>query len=238
MDHPFSALLKLQELDIQLDEARSRLKDIEAGIPLQRHERLLQQITSRLQSKEKLLLEQKRRAQRGEAEAAQCREERQRLEKRLYGGEISSVKEMEKMQARIAQLDKQADDHELDALEALEQVQQLTQEVEALTRQKQQQEAVIAERRQRMAEVEKKLRAKMNSLEKQRAEVVATITEPLLQQYNFHRSRGGVVLAAIQGDRCGSCRVTLPVALIARATRRESLEVCENCGRLLIWMGQ
>ncbi len=237
MSHPFELLLKLQDIDARLDEARRRLQEIEDGLPLQRHQQMLQQTTARLDQLQQQLQQQQRLAQREEAEAAELRSERDRLEKRLYGGEIASVKEMEKMEARIAGLAQEADAHELAAIEALEKAQQLEQAVAELVEKKRLAEAALVQRRAEVEDHAAKLRAKIQMLDGRRGAVVGRLPADLLQRYEFHRRRGGVVVAPIQGDRCGICRVSLPVALIARATRRKDLEVCENCGRLLVWMG-
>lgn len=237
MSHPFEILLQLQDIDARLDDARRHLADIEAGVPLQRHRRHLDEITARLDALEQQLRETQRRAQRAEAEAANCRTEQERLEKRLYGGEIASVKEMEKMQARIADLGRQADEHEMAALEALEQAQELEQSVASVKKQQDEARAALAERQEQVQAVAIKLADQVRVLEERRPQVAAAIPGDLLQQYDFHRRRGGVVVAPIQGDRCGSCRVILPRALIARATKQQGLELCESCGRLLVWVG-
>ncbi|HEY8449511.1 MAG TPA: C4-type zinc ribbon domain-containing protein [Bacillota bacterium] len=235
MTQPFRQLLRLQAIDSELDELRARLGAIERGEPLRRLEEQMRAVAGELERMIQKQRQAQRDAQRAEAEARALREERQRLERRLYGGEVGSMKEMQSMQARIEHLGEQADAHETAALEAMERAEQLKPRLEAAARRKGELEQGLAKRQAELNAEAAAVRQRLERLEAERQAARADIPASLLEPYDFHRRRGGVVLAAVRGDRCGACEVTLSVALLSKVKKQRGLETCENCGRLLVW---
>lgn len=238
MSEPFAALMALQALDVQLDEIRARLAALEAGEPLAAITEDLDKTGAALERRGRLLQKLERDAQREEAEARELRDEREKLEQRLYGGEIGSVKEMEKMQERIRHLAETADAHELAALEAMEQAEELRPVVERLQARRRRLEGELARRQAEVETEMKELRQQEEALAARVGPAREAVPQGLLSDYDFHRRRrGGDVVAVVEGDRCSSCHVTLPVAVVNRVKKQERLETCENCGRLLAWLG-
>jgi len=238
MTDPFAALLALQDLDVRLDGIRARLAALEAGEPLRATAEDLEKTTAALERRSRVLQQLERQAQREEAEARELRAERERVEARLYGGEIASVKEMEKMQERIRYLAETADSHELAALEAMEKAEELRPVVARLKARRERLEGEVARIKAEIETEIKELRRQEEDLAARVDPARAAVPAKLLSDYDFHRRRrGGDVVAAVDGDRCTGCSVVLPVALLSRVKKRERLETCENCGRLLVWLG-
>ena len=239
MKEGFAALLELQEVDVRIDELRARLEDLAAGGPLREPEEELRKTEAALKRRTAELQRAELEARRQEAEARQLRAERERLEKRLYGGEISNVKEMEKMQERMRHLAETADRHETAAIEAMEKVEQLAPVVERLRARRERLQGIIARRRAEIETESKELRQQLEVLEQRSAQARARVPRELLEPYDFHRARRhGAVVAPVEGDRCAGCGVTLSVALLSRVRKQSRLETCENCGRLLVLLEQ
>jgi predicted nucleic acid-binding Zn-ribbon protein len=69
-----------------------------------------------------------------------------------------------------------------------------------------------------------------------REEVVATLPDDLLAEYDRRRSRGGTGAALLRERRCGACRLELDrTALSAlRAAPPDEVAHCEECGVVLV----
>lgn len=243
MKDAFRLLLSLQAADLEAERLQRRLGYLEGGGPLVESEQQLQTLAAALTQRTAAMQRAEREAQRQEAEAHELRAERERLEKRLYGGEITSAKEAEKLQARLRQLAEAADEHELAALGAMERVEKLAPEIERLRHRHERLETGLIRRRAEVETEIKHVQQQIAAVETTIAAARAAVPEPVLRKYDFHRQRrGGQVVAEISAGRCGACEVTLPVAVVTRVkkmaeTAADKWYVCENCGRLLIWLG-
>ena len=60
--------------------------------------------------------------------------------------------------------------------------------------------------------------------------VVLRIYERLLRRYER-------AVAPVHGGICLGCFMTLPTALCQSVQRHQGVSLCENCGRILYWLG-
>ncbi|MBK5291750.1 MAG: hypothetical protein JJE04_08765 [Acidobacteriia bacterium] len=101
---------------------------------------------------------------------------------------------------------------------------------EALTTEKAEVERQKTEARQRTAidlEQLKKLLA-------ERAELAATVANPLLAQYEkLMRKRAGVAVSDATKGRCSACQLELRPQMYQELRKGESVMYCENCQRIL-----
>ena len=73
----------------------------------------------------------------------------------------------------------------------------------------------------------------LNSLIEKRARQVTLAQPPLLKSYdNLIRQKNGVAVAALRGNKCLGCQLTLSGNVI-RAVGEGKLVYCDNCGRIL-----
>ena len=79
------------------------------------------------------------------------------------------------------------------------------------------------------------VRTKAQGVIADRATALKAVDPGLIKQYEKMRSvRGGIALSAIQdGNACGGCKMTLPSTLVSKIKEGNSMEVCQNCGRML-----
>ncbi|HZP82374.1 MAG TPA: C4-type zinc ribbon domain-containing protein, partial [Chthonomonadaceae bacterium] len=217
-----SALMALKKQYNALDPGRAEQRAADAAIKAhQEAEAALHATSAALHDSE---LEQKS----VEAKTAD-------FEKKLYSGTIHVPKELQAMQEEIEMLKRQRG--RLD-----EKILALMDELEA-------QRAREAETRQARAAAEEALKTKQaaykqaantlvaqaRELQAQRAEAVKPIPPALLKRYDSLRaSKAGVAVAPLEdGNACGGCKLGLPSSLVERVQEGRSLEVCDNCGRIL-----
>jgi predicted nucleic acid-binding Zn-ribbon protein len=158
-------------------------------------------------------------------------------EARAVSGKVTSPKELTAIQEEVAALKRRQDVLEDELLERMEQRETLEAELGELAGRR---EGIVAEQ----AEVTKARDAALveidRDLEAQRAarEALApNVGEELRGLYDQLRARhGGVGVAALVGDTCQGCRVSIsPVELAAvRRQPAEQIKRCENCRRILV----
>jgi predicted nucleic acid-binding Zn-ribbon protein len=158
------------------------------------------------------------------------------FEKKLYGGTVRAPKELQALQEEIEMLKRQRgrlDEKILTLMDDLE----ILRQREAETRQAlaTNEEALRAQQvtYKRAAE---QLVAQARVLNSQRGEHARSIPPALLKRYDSLRaSKGGVAIAPLEdGNACGGCKLGLPASLVTRVQQGDSMEFCDNCGRILV----
>lgn len=156
---------------------------------------------------------------------------------RLYGGDITSPKELASIQAELDSLRRRKnhlEDQDLEVMERREAVEkemaELDQRVSDLEQSSQE---AAAARDAAAVEIETDMKANT----KERAAILPELPPELLETYEELRpKKNGVAAAALEGGVCRGCGVSLsPMALdaIKRAGPGE-LARCENCRRILV----
>lgn len=230
-------LLDLQRIDSAID----RLEQRKADLPEQR---ALDEITAELEEIKgshtalKTQLDEIARDQsRLEGEVQMIDDKIKHESERLYGGDITSPKELASIQAELDALRRRKnhlEDQDLEVMERREGVEKETGDLDAKVAELEQRsrEATVA-RDTAAVEIETELASNAE----QRKAILPDIPPDLLETYEDLRvRRGGVAAAALEGGVCRGCGVALsPMALdaIKRASEDE-LPRCENCRRILV----
>jgi len=233
-------LLELQGIDHEILRLRASIEKA-LGDPeisdLRRYLAEAEEVEAALADKVAKL---KRTAAWEEKESSEIRDQVNAMERKMYGGEVSSVKELDQMGKRVEQLKEDIDRHEESGLAAIMELEEIEPRLAEARR-------AAGEIRERLGEMESRrdrkvaeLEARIAELEPKRVEMAGRIPPQLLGRYDrIRQSRGGIGAAAL--DRrtglCGACRVKVPV-LLAESVRGGFLETCESCGRLLIHAGE
>ena len=158
-------------------------------------------------------------------------------EARAMSGRVTSPKELTAIQEEVAALQRRQTVLEDDLLERMERRETLEAELAELATRREgvsaEQAEVAKTRDAALAEIERELEVQRAA----RAALQPAIGEQLLALYEQLRARqGGVGAAALAGNTCQGCRVSLsPVELNAlRALPPERIKRCENCRRILV----
>jgi uncharacterized protein len=158
-------------------------------------------------------------------------------EERAVSGRVTSPKELTAIQEEVAALKRRQDALEDQLLERMEQRETLEAELAELAGRR---EGLLAEQ----AEVTKARDAALVEIDRElesegaaREAVAPGVGAELLALYGQLRARhGGVGAAALVGNTCQGCRVSIsPVELAAiRRQPAEEVKRCENCRRILV----
>lgn len=232
-------LLVLQQRDSELQAIRRRIEDLTEGRELARQRQQVDGLGAQREAVRQGLARAKVDASRYEGMAEDHREEKSRLEARMYSGQIASVKEMSKMEAQISHLAEVADAAEEKALEAMAEAERLTGQLEELEGELAAAAALLA----RMEEENQRELAAAQEAEAgaaaRREEAAAPIRQDLLARYERMLQRPGLqgrAVVPVQNGACSGCAVGLSLALLNRVKKMDDLYTCENCGRGLVWV--
>jgi uncharacterized protein len=230
-------LLTLQQLDTTLDQVRHRIAAHPLRAAIRRAEDERTVAAAALAEVEAERDELQRQQRRWDDEVAKVRARRGEIEGQLYGGTITSPKELVALQADADSLQRrqtELEDHELEVMEQIEQL-----------------EVGVAERRATFAALDEQLGAlgdeltvataelavELDRLELRRAEAAGPVPAELLVRYEALRAElGGVAVARLVGSTCEGCHLTLSAMVVdqLRKLPPDAVAVCEDCGRILV----
>jgi len=156
---------------------------------------------------------------------------------RAVSGKVTSPKELTAIQEEVAALKRRQEALEDQLLEQMEQRETLEAELAELAGRR---EGIVAEQAEvtkardaALVEIDRELEAERAA----REALAPTVGEELRALYDQLRARhGGVGAAALVGNTCQGCRVSIsPVELAAvRKQPPEQIKRCENCRRILV----
>jgi predicted nucleic acid-binding Zn-ribbon protein len=158
-------------------------------------------------------------------------------EERAASGRVTSPKELTAIQEEVAALRRRQSTLEDDLLERMEARETLERELAELASRREgvagEQVKATQARDAALADIDREFEVEAGA----RAALAPTVDEPLLGLYDqVRRRQDGVAAAALVGNTCQGCRVTIsPVELNAvRKLPAEEIKRCENCRRILV----
>lgn len=225
------ALLRLQEIDLELDSLREHLFEVNT---LLQDDTDLQKVRERA-AEQAAEVKHARESQKDlEFELGRVETELKSVESRLYGGAIRNPRELEDMQAKAQSLRRRQNQLEESLLEAMiareeaeTQATEAQQQLETATRKwEEEHTALEAERRD--------LETCIAAREEEAQELARVIPSSILDSYRYLRGKmGGLAVARLKGEDCSICgiKVTSGRGHSARAGKET---YCDGCGRLLV----
>lgn len=223
-------LYRLQQVDRQIDRARSRLdviqKTLENNAEIQRAQKQFDSLN-----------EENLRAQHGlktaELDVNNLKIKIEQAEASLYGGSVRNPKELQDLQKDVASLKKHLltlEERELQALQTSEDatvsLSQAQSDLEVVkSRTGNEHKALTDEQMQLVQQLER--------LGQEREATIAPIDHAQLSAYeDLRRQKRGVAVAAVEDGACNTCGTSLNPAL-QQSARSQKLAYCPSCGRIL-----
>lgn len=169
----------------------------------------------------------------GEIDSVRKREDRDRA---LLAGGTVDVKHVAELQHELETLQRRQGSLEDSLLEIMERREALqTEQAEGLTRIDELQTDLAAARAARddaMALIDQS----KHQAASRRDELTASLDADLAALYERQRARGGIGAGALQGRRCGACRIEIDRGELARITAAPEDELlrCPECGAILL----
>jgi predicted nucleic acid-binding Zn-ribbon protein len=171
-----------------------------------------------------------------EKDVEAVRTRRTKEQQRIDAGQVSNPKDLERLQAELANIDRRIAVLEDEELEVMEQLEEATKAAAGFDLQIAEIDAriqeVTATRAERGAEIERRLAATIA----EREPAVEGMPADLLALYDRLREQHGVGAAELRARQCGGCRLTVEPAELSRIRTANSDEVIrhEECGVIMV----
>lgn len=229
-------ILDLQAIDSAADRLEARRRALEEGEELRAARSAMEEAESRLGELRLALDSVNLEQQRLEHDIDSLSQKAAADEKRMYDGTIVNVKELEALQAEIANLKarkSRAEDELLDQMERREDLEARAEVADA--------ESAVARGRveeigsdaaRELEEIAGALAARAG----ERSALVPDIDEELVELYEDLRSqKKGVGAAALVDGVCQGCNQKLSALELDRLKRLDGVKRCEYCRRIVIF---
>jgi hypothetical protein len=224
-------LYRLQQVDSQLDRARSRLAEITGELASNEP---LRQAEAAAQAAEEILDHTRKALHTAEANTKSQRIKIEQAESALYGGRVQNPKELQDLQKDIASLKRFLETLEERQLEALLAYEEAETTCNAASAQLADTRAAALQTNAHLASEQTSLEAGMLRLASERTIIQIGIPADDRQRYETIRAkRRGIAVAEVGGDSCSACGSSLSSSLRQLARSASQLTQCDTCGRIL-----
>ncbi|MHB0975925.1 MAG: zinc ribbon domain-containing protein [Candidatus Aquicultorales bacterium] len=230
----FEQLLKLQEVDLKLDALDDREKTLPERERFQELERQTAEMAAALAKDEELLHKEKQAQKKIEDELTALAEKIEREQKKLYGGTVTSPKELAGIQQEIDSLKERRDEVETALLEQLDVVEPMDKEVAVIADRLDELKADRKEAEGAYEAVSQEIATARAGLTAERESLVPTVEKTQLGQYEKVRKRHRKAVAGIADGICQGCHTDIPAVELKKIKEAQGLAKCPNCGRLLV----
>ncbi len=233
---PLADLYRLQEVDRQRRDLEAELFRQDAIFPIKALTEQLNGITQSLTRIAADLKRVERERQQQESEMGVHQTKRKELERRLYDGTVTNMKEMDKAEKMIADSRQAESAAEEKALAALLQAEALEERQKQLRAELAAGQAHLAVQESEYAAAVGSIEAKLALLPEQRSAILPRIDARQLAQYeSIRQKKNGIGVVLVEQQACSGCRVGIPLAIMGELKQGEKLICCDHCGRILYW---
>ena len=225
------ALLRFQDIDLELQKLNQKLADIEAIL----HDTsTLTQAQQQAEQAEKTAHAARKAQNDVEFELQRTQTELQQTEQRLYSGSVTNPRQLEDLQAKSQSLRKwvaKLEDDLLEAMVAREEADEADTKISAHLKH-------IATKRttleQNLAAERAVLQTRGQTLLQEAENIKAHIPQAIIDSYHYLASRtGGIPVARLNGEICSMCGVEV-LKPTQRKVKTGEEAYCDGCRRLLV----
>lgn len=235
MNQSLADLYELQKVDSALDLARRKFQALDQG---QAEKAALDSAREIAERTSRTREETAGDLKDAELEQQAVEKKKKDYETKLYSGKVTSPKELMDIQHEIEALGRQRGMLDERILTLMDQVETRRNEAEESERTLKSADSAFTEKVTAYKTTGRELATRIDALSKKRAEMAPGIPAALLKRYESIRAhKQGVGIGKLDGNSCDACKTSLPANLVRRATDADSVELCENCGRILFVEG-
>lgn len=226
-------LLALQEADIEILKARTRLKE------LPEKEQILA-VRTKIKEVSALLAKAAELTRRLEADLKARQDEQAMITDKLSAEQTkvmqtSDHRQITALTREMDGLKRRADKLEMESMQLLERIEKATAQrrtIEGHLSKLTEQDAVLVAAYQAAGA---RINTEVTALMAERARLAASVDASLLSRYESVReSKGGVAVGRLDGTSCTACRMDLPSERVRELRDGPDVGVCPQCRRLIV----
>lgn len=225
------SLYRLQQVDRQIDQARTRVAAIRKTLE---NDAELRDALSRLDATKAEYQAAERELKQSELNVQNQQIKIQQTDASLYGGNVHNPKELQDLQNDVAALKRHLSTLEERELEAM----QLAETTEATLKQATIDLELIQARRgnehRTLIDEQAALSKDLERLSSERQATVSAVEGQILEMYDsLRQQKRGIAVAEVSDNSCAACGTTLTASLQQNARSINNLAYCPSCGRIL-----
>ena len=231
------ALLQVQEKDSQILAANHEIKELPERKEIEATQRKMLELDQALKAKESEVHENNRIQKRLEDEVATVEERIENQKRKLYGGEVIAIKELQALEMDIDSLKERQIAIEDQIIEVMELNEPIQSEIQNLTTQQEENKENEANLFKVLQEAIKKIELRINQIKVEIVHLTNDLPNELISEYESLRSRPGHVgIARLVNRTCNGCNLELPAVEVDRIKKlsEDSIINCEECGCILV----
>ena len=230
-------LLDIQRLDVEIGRLHHRREHLEQREALlaarSEQQRQQSEIDTLAAARVEVVTRQKRLEDEAQIVAARADQD----DARLYGGEVSGMKDLQALQDEIAGLRRRQSDLEDQALEAMEEAESLAGRASTLERARADVDDRVTVLEAEIAAAEAEIDDAIAGLTSERADAAGRVDGALLDEYERLRvGLGAATVVRFDGSNCVGCPSTMPAMELDRLKHEPtgSVQHCGECGRIVV----
>lgn len=224
-------LYRLQQVDRQIDHARSQLESIRRTLE---NDSELQQALKEMQTAQANHHHAANALKTAEADVEAQRIKIEQADSSLYGGRVQNPKELQDLQKDIVSLKKHLATLEERELEAMIKSEDADRDLQSAKTKLDSIQARLGSEHKKLIADQSVFSVKLEQLADERQAAVAPIEGNILQAYeNLRQQKRGVAVTEVNDSSCASCGASLTASLQQNARSQKQLTYCPTCGRIL-----
>ena len=230
-------LLEVQEKDSQILAANHEIKELPERKEIEATQRKMLELDQALKAKESEVHENNRIQKRLEDEVATVEERIENQKRKLYGGEVIAIKELQALEMDIDSLKERQIAIEDQIIEVMELNEPIQNEIQNLSTQQEENKENEANLFKVLQEAIKKIELRINQIKVEIVHLTNDLPNELISEYESLRSRTGHVgIARLVNRTCNGCNLELPAVEVDRIKKlsEDSIINCEECGCILV----
>ena len=229
------SLLELAELDAEISRIQHRTKNLTEQRALDEAQSAHQEANDRLAALQLALADIDAHIAKFETEIDGVRQREDRDRSLLDGGTVDA-KQLTELQHELETLQRRQASLEDSLLEVMERREELAADQERALADIDRLQSALSDAQRVCDDARSQLAQLQHQSLSRRDDLVAGIDEALITAYERQRARGGVGAGALQGRRCGACRIEIDRGELARIAAADDDEVlrCPECSAILL----
>ena len=227
--------LELQKIDGILDKEKNKKETLPLNMVKIKKE--IKEVTNKLKSKSEEFKNLKVKMKRVELDLKEKINKIEKHQEDLFGGKISDIKELKQLQKLVAKYKEEKNGIEEDLLVLMEEAENFNKIIISLREDLKKKEEKYKKCKEETSEIILETIKEINSLNDKRKALIGEIEDiRFFKQYELLRKdKGGNVILEIDNTICPGCYLDLPSDVIYHLKRDQSMVICPNCSRILIW---
>jgi predicted nucleic acid-binding Zn-ribbon protein len=222
-------LWKLHEIDSELLDIRRKAANFNPGKDIQARIAELEALDSTVGAKYRNLHSEQIDL---DLSVKTLQDKLKKVDKEMYGGTVTSSKEVANLEKEIFSTKKQISDIEERLLVIMDEIGPAKVEADKITAELETRKKQYAAARKEAVALKTQLETRYAELNKARPDAARIIPATMMSKYENIRAKHGTAMAALKGQNCGGCGTVQSERIILSA-RDDKTVVCESCHRIL-----